>query len=138
MCPVPDRLLPPAWRRAVPHARALNILLRTVHLAAMGMLLGAHAFDVSEERLHGVLYLTIASGGGLVFLEAWPGLHWFHQGRGLFVLLKLALLCVVPLWWSFRLPILLVVVVLASVGSHMPRRFRYYSVVYRRVLDPSQ
>jgi multidrug efflux pump subunit AcrB len=29
---------------------------------------------------------------------------------------------------------LLAVIVLASVGSHMPARFRYYSVVDRRVL----
>ena len=33
-----------------------------------------------------------------------------------------------------RLPILLAVVVLASVGSHMPAKFRYYSVIYRQVL----
>jgi hypothetical protein len=32
-------------------------------------------------------------------------------------------------------PILLLVLVLASVGSHMPRRFRYYSLVHRRVLE---
>ena len=30
---------------------------------------------------------------------------------------------------------LLIVIVFASVGSHMPARFRYYSVIHRRVLD---
>ena len=29
--------------------------------------------------------------------------------------------------------VLLAVVVIASVGSHMPARFRYYSVIYRKV-----
>lgn len=49
-------------------------------------------------------------------------------------LAKLALLCLVPLAWEYRVPILLLVVVIASVGSHMSGRFRYYSVVYRRVI----
>ena len=31
--------------------RAWNIALRTAHLAAMGVLLGGHAFDVDPERL---------------------------------------------------------------------------------------
>jgi len=40
----------------------------------------------------------------------------------------------VPLFWDFRLPILLMVVVIASVGSHMPARFRYYSILRREVV----
>ena len=48
------------------------------------------------------------------------------------VLAKMALLCLVPFWWAGRVPILLLVVVIASVGSHMPARLRYYSLLYRR------
>ena len=51
------------------------------------------------------------------------------------VLTKLAPLCMIPFFWAYRVPILLAVVFLASVGSHMPSRFRYYSFVHRRVLD---
>jgi hypothetical protein len=50
------------------------------------------------------------------------------------LLLKLALLCLVPFVWDLRLPILLAAVALASVESHMPARFRHYSFVYRRVM----
>jgi hypothetical protein len=50
------------------------------------------------------------------------------------VLAKLSLLCLVPFAWEYRVPILLVVLVLGSVGSHMPSRFRYYSFVHRRML----
>ena len=50
---------------------------------------------------------------------------------------KLALLCAVPLAWDYRLPILLAVLVIASVGSHMSARYRYYSFVYRRVIRDS-
>lgn len=114
--------------------RALNIALRTAHIAAMGTLLGGYAFDVSPERLKPSLWLTIGTGVALVAVEAGPRLLWFHQGRGLMTLAKLALTCAVPLLWDYRLPILLTVIVLGSVGSHMPARYRYYSVIYRQVV----
>ena len=117
-------------------ARTINIVVRTMHIAAMGVLLGGHAFDVPRERLLLSLWLTIGTGVALGAIEAGPRLLWFHQGRGLMTLAKLGLLCAVPLlWdhWHLRLAILLVVVALASIGSHMPARFRYYSVIYREV-----
>jgi hypothetical protein len=115
-------------------ARVWNITLRTAHIAAMGILLGGHAFDVSPERLRLSLWLTIGTGLVLAVIEAWPRLVWFHQGRGVMTLAKLALLCVVPLVWDHRLWVLLAIIVLGSVGSHMPARFRYYSVLRREVM----
>lgn len=129
------QLLFPQPLRALPHARTWNIAWRTAHLAATGTLLGGHVFDVPEGRLRTVLGLAIATGTGLLAVEAYPSARWLYQGRGLLVLLKLALLCLVPWYWPWRVPILLLVLVLASVGSHMPRRFRYHSLVHRRVLE---
>ena len=114
--------------------RALNIALRTTHISAMGILVGGHAFDVAPERLRIVLWLTIGTGVALAALEAGPRLLWFHQGSGLMTMAKLALLCALPLAWDYRLPILLAVIIIASVGSHMPGRYRHYSVLYRRVV----
>ncbi|MGE5361794.1 MAG: hypothetical protein ACM3NQ_22485 [Bacteroidales bacterium] len=126
---------PESCRPSIPYARAWNIGIRTVHIAAMSVLVGAHAFDVPAPRLHVTLGVTIASGAVLILLEAFSVTYrWLYQGRGLMVLAKLALLAVVPFAWGSRLPILLIVIVLASVGSHMPARFRYYSVVDRRIL----
>jgi hypothetical protein len=130
------RLLFPDPVRDLPHLRAWNIAFRTAHIAATGTLLGGHVFDVSEPRLRGVLYLSIATGLALVAIEAFPSLRWVYQGRGVAVLSKLALLCVVPFAWGYRVPILLAVVVIASVGSHMPSRYRYYSFLHGRVLEP--
>jgi hypothetical protein len=101
----------------------------------MGILLGGHAFDVDPARLRSALLLTIATGIALLAIEAGPRLLWFHQGRGLMTFAKLGLLCLVPLAWDYRLPILLAVVVIASVGSHMPGRYRYYSVLFRTVIQ---
>jgi hypothetical protein len=122
--------------RLLASGRAWNIALRTAHIAAMGILLGGHAFNLPPEKLLLSLWLTIGTGVGLGVIEAGPRLLWFHQGRGLMTLAKLGLLCAVPfLWdhWHLRLAVLLVVVALASVGSHMPARFRYYSVILREV-----
>ena len=119
------------------NARTWNIALRTAHIAAMGVLLGGHAFDVPREDLLLSLWLTIGTGVGLGLLETGGSLVWFHQGRGLMTLAKLGLLCAVPLlWdcWAARLAILLVVVALASVASHMTAGWRYYSVLYREVI----
>jgi hypothetical protein len=117
--------------------RALNITLRTAHIAAMGILLGGHAFDIAPERLMICLWLTIGTGAALAAVESGFRLLWFHQGRGLVTLAKLTLLCAVPYAWDYRLVILLAVLVIASVGSHMSSRFRYFSVIYRQVIpDP--
>ncbi len=115
--------------------RALNIVLRTAHIGAMGILLGGHAFDISPGRLLVILWLTIGTGAALAVVEiGGPRLLWFHQGRGLMTMAKLLLLGAVLFAWEQRLWILLVVIVLASVGSHMPARFRYYSVLRREVI----
>ena len=119
----------------MPSARAWNIAFRTAHIGVTGVLLGGHVFDVSPEQLRLWLYLTIATGAGLTALEAYPKPRWLHQGRGVLVLTKLALLLAITVLWDQRVYLLAVVVILASVGSHMPARFRYYSVIYRRVLD---
>jgi hypothetical protein len=126
---------PESCVRSLPHARAWNIGFRTAHIAVTAVLVGGHAFDVPADRLYGVLWLVIGTGAVLIFLEAFSvGFHWLFQGRGLTVVAKLVLLLTIPFAWSHRLPILLAVIVLASVGSHMPGRFRYYSVLERRVL----
>jgi len=77
--------------------RTLNIALRTLHLMATSILVGGHAFDVTAERLVGILWLAILSGAALGAVEAGPRVLWFHQGRGLMTLAKLGLLCLVPL-----------------------------------------
>jgi len=114
--------------------RALNIALRTAHIGSMGILLGGHAFDVAPERMKMILWLTVGTGVALASVESRFRLLWFHQARGFMTMVKLALICTVPLAWDYRLSILLAVMVIGSVASHMPGRYRHYSVVYRRVV----
>ena len=127
-------LLFPDPRRRLPHSRWWNIAARTVHLAATGMLLGGHLFGADEATLRPLLWVAIASGAVMIAIELYPTAHWAHQVCALFVYAKVGVLCLVPFLWEQRVPLLLTVLVLASVGSHAPRRVRHYSVWYRRVM----
>ncbi len=117
--------------------RVLNIALRTAHIGVTSVLFGGHVFDVEKEKLLLWLFLTIATGGILAAIEAYPRWRWFYQGRGVAVIGKLILLCLIliPQVWAYRVGILVAVIVIASVGSHMPARYRYHSFVHGRVLD---
>ena len=128
-------ILFPEQPRKLPYARAWSIALRTAHIGVTGILFGGHVFDEPAERLLIWLWLTIATGVGLIVIEAYPHCRWFYQGRGVMVLVKLVLLGIIPLLWNYRVAILVVVIVIASVGSHMPGRFRYYSLLHRKVLE---
>lgn len=126
----------PGW--TIPHERLWNVALRTVHLMAFGLLLGGHAWEVEADRLLAALWVTVLSGAALMGLELVKSLEWLFLGKGVMVLAKLALLLLVPVFWEARLPLLLAVVGVASVGSHMPARFRHYSLLRRRVLEASE
>jgi len=121
--------------RRLPYTRELNVALRTAHLITFGVLLGGHVFDIAGDRLILYLYLTIASGAGLIALELYRSGHWIYQGMGVLTEIKLGLLAAAGAWWEMRVPLLILVVILGSVGSHMPARYRHYSLLHGRVLD---
>ncbi len=122
--------------QALSGTRALSIAFRTLHLASFGILLGGHVFDAEADRLLPALYFTIGSGVGLAAAEIRAtNLGWFFMGKGMLVLVKLAILVTVPFLWAYRVPLLLVIVVIASVGAHMPSRYRHYSFLRGRVVQ---
>lgn len=127
-------LLFPSAPRSLPYNRGISIAFRTLHLLASGLLVGGHAFDAEPQRLAVLLYLTAGSGAGLVLLELYRSCDWVYQGMGGLVIVKTAITALAGLWWEQRVPLLLLVVVLGSVGSHMPSRYRHYSFLHGRVL----
>ena len=127
----------PERMRFLSGSRVMSIALRTLHLAAFGMLLGGHAFALDSDRLIPYLWVTIVSGLGLIALEIYAvGLYWVFLGKGIMVLVKLALLLVIPFFWEARVALLLLVMGIASIGSHMPARYRHYSILHRQVVEP--
>lgn len=120
----------PTPRRAIPHARVCSIAFRTLHILAISILVGGHAFNAPVEQLRPLLYLAIVSGIGMAVIEAYPSFQSLLQGWGLLTLSKLAVLCVIPFAWKYRFPILVVVLIIGSVGSHMTKKLRHYSLLY--------
>jgi hypothetical protein len=119
LCPVPPR--------HIPGRRALSVAFRTAHLATFGVLLGGHVLGVEPARLTPFLVGTAVSGVLLAALDLASTCEWLLEGRGLAVAAKLGILALVPWFWQQRVPLLLLVVVVASVGAHMPGRFRHHS-----------
>ena len=130
------RYFPPGRSRTLPHARFWKIALRTIHLLAVAVLVGGHVFNAPAGQLEWLLYVAIVTGIGMAFFEAYPTPHFIFEGWALLVFIKLVLLCVIPFAWSYRVPLVLAVVAIGSVGSHMPSRFRHYSFLYRKVIKP--
>ena len=127
-------LLFPPTPRSLPWNRGISIVFRTTHLLASGLLLGGHVFSVEPERLVVCLYATIASGAGLILLELYRSCDWAYQGMGALVIIKTLMTAMAGLWWEQRVPLLFLVGILGSVGSHMPSRYRHYSLLHGHVL----
>ena len=106
--------------------RAWNIAFRTIHIGVIGVLLGGHVFGIPNQRRLPWLYATLASGAALAVAEAYPDWRWCFEGRAAMLALKLLLLCLIPWAWSFRVPLLFAAVVVGSVASHLPKKYRHY------------
>jgi hypothetical protein len=107
--------------------RVYKLLARTVHIIAIAGLVGGHMFGAPLAPLRPLLYLSIISGAAMCALEAYPNWHFFYEGWALLLWLKLVLLMSVLVFWNVRTAILIVVVVIASVGSHLPHALRHWT-----------
>ena len=67
-------------RRQIPYARVWSILFRTLHILAISILVGGHAFNAPVDQLRPLLYLAIVSGVGMAFIEAYPEWQALFQG----------------------------------------------------------
>lgn len=123
-------------KSSIPYLRAWKIGARTLHLVVTYVLFAGHVLGAPNAQLVPVLWVVIISGAAMAFLEAYPSFETLLLGWGLLVLLKLILLATIPFFWNRRVPILLAVVAIAAIGSHLPARYRHYSLLQGRVIKP--
>ena len=88
-------------------------------------------FGAPLAPLRSLLYLSIITGAAMFALEAYADRHFLYEGWALLLWLKLALLTSVLAFWKVRRPILIVVVIIASVGSHLPRALRHWAPFHK-------
>lgn len=108
----------------------LNICTRTLHIAVAGTVFGGVMLQAHHDRLAAWHYLTIASGGILLFLEWWHDPNWPHRGKGLLVHLHILMGLLVHIAPGLAIFLLWGVVISGGIGSHMPRRYRHWSILH--------
>jgi len=116
--------------RRLPWARPVQVILRTVHIMAMALVLGGLAQGAGWDRLKAAILTTVFSGALLLALDLAKGSSVLHQGSGVAVLLKLALLGMGNLLPQARLEWYLAATAVASIGAHMPRSWRHFSLLH--------
>ena len=128
----------PAEPRRFPWGRPVQIGLRTVHVAAMAMVLGGLPMGGTRDTLLPWIVATVASGALLLGVDLWKSCAFLLQGAGVAVLLKLALLGLGELFPAVRFEWYLAATVVASVGSHMIGTWRHFSFLEWRVVEPRE
>jgi hypothetical protein len=148
--PYPVNVTPkPSWRQraerwleadaqTIPGARWLRTSLRTLHLIAVGALYGGHLYAVDVARLQPALLSVLLTGGLLICFEVWQSRIWLVQVRGVATFLKLGLLAGSRLAPELTTALLTLALVIGSISSHMPSRWRYHSVLHGRVAGPTE
>ena len=124
--------------RTIPGARWLRTSLRTLHLIAVGALYGGHLYAVDVARLKPALLSVLLTGGLLIGFEAWQSRVWLVQVRGVSTFVKLALMAGCGIAPDLTVVLLTLALVIGSISSHMPSRWRYYSVLHGRIAGPTQ
>lgn len=127
-------LLFPPTPRLFPWARPAQLVLRSLHIAAMALVLGAIPFGAGFHALRLPILLTLGSGILLLAIDLARDAAILTQGSGVAVLVKLALLGMGVLQPEARLPWYLTATLVASVGSHMPGSWRHFSFLHWKVL----
>jgi hypothetical protein len=120
-------LLFPETPRHFPWARPVQLILRSLHLAAMAMILGGLPFGADFHALRLSILVTVVTGVALFAIDFAKDAAFLVQGSGVAVLLKLGLLGGGLLQPAARLPMYLAATFVAAIGSHMPGAWRHFS-----------
>jgi hypothetical protein len=117
----------PVWMRF------LDIALRTAHVLAISVLFGGAVFRIPVDQLVPWQHLAMATGAMLIVSEIIHHTHWLTQIRGVMVLIHAGLLGLAILRPDLAVIFLSSSLVFGLVGSHLPKKIRYWSYVLRRV-----
>jgi hypothetical protein len=117
-------------RRFPDGMRWLSIGVRTAHIAVAGVVFGGVVLQAPHDRLALWHWLTIASGGAMLLLEWQHDPNWPHRAKGLLVHLHLLMGLLVHVAAGLGVFLLWGGVISGCIGSHMPRSYRHWSILY--------
>lgn len=110
-------------------------MLRTIHLVGVAGVGGGYLYGASPAAWQPYLWLLIASGVVMLFIEGWASLLYLIQLRGLAMLSKPLLLALAVYDEAMAPVVLVAIIVLSGVMAHAPANVRYYSPLHRRRVD---
>ncbi len=116
----------PAW------IRFLDITLRTAHVLVISVLFGGAVFKIPADQLAPWQHLAMATGVMLIASEVIHHTHWLTQIRGLMVFIHAGLLILAILCPDLAVISLMSALIFGLVGSHLPKKIRYWSFILRR------
>lgn len=131
-----ESLLFPSEPRRVPWGRSIQVGLRTVHIVAMGMVLGGIGRGGDHDSLLAWIWATVLSGTVLLGIDLYKSCAFLVQGSGVAVLLKLALLGMGNIFPETRLAWYVAGTAIASIGSHMSSGWRHFSFLKTGISRP--
>ncbi len=129
-------LLFPTPPRQFPGRRLVKIVLRAIHVVFVCGLIGAalHTDPIGSPWWLG----TAVSGMALLLLDLVGSAVFVVQLRGLVVLLKIAVFAALPVLGESAAAVLIAVVFVSVISSHAPSGFRYFMLLGRDRLTPSE
>lgn len=110
-------------RRDFPGRGLLINVLRVFHIAGLAGLSTVVLAGAGAGASWGAL--MVASGLGIVALDAWANPLYFRQAKGLGTLLKIALVMLLVNWEAGRRPLFWFVLAFSVALSHAPGRVRH-------------
>ena len=119
------QLLFPDPPRDFAHRRTVKIAARAIHGACAGVYAGALVFGVDADLRLPWAIAAVTTGLFLLAVDLHETCAILLQVRGLVVLFKIAVLIALPWLGPVTVAAILVLMVVASVSSHAPSRWRY-------------
>ncbi len=128
----------PKIPRDFPFRRSMRTLLRTIHIFTSGILLGGLIFNQPVAILEPWLMGAVISGLFLMATDLHASFAVLCELRGMAVMVKILLLVLVPVFWEARVHLLIAALVIGSVSSHMPKRYRHKVLLFQNYIVPDQ
>ncbi len=124
----------PSAQREFKGQRWVRIGVRTAHLVAIAFLTGGVAQGHAPLELPAAFWGTVLTGFAYVGIELFNSGVWLFQLKGQAVVVKTLLLAGAAAAPDSALPLLVIAIVIGGISSHMPGRFRYYSLWHGRII----
>ncbi len=126
----------PQAPRDFAYRRLIRSALRATHIACTGILLGAYIFQQPVSTLEAWLFFSVLTGLLIMATDLHASAAVLFEVRGLVVLIKVGLLCALPVYPQLSIPLLLIALFIGVFASHMPKRYRHKILFFNKYFLP--